>query len=305
MILPQTWKAGTLQDVICSVRGGFSVQCEDRGVEESEIGVLKTGAVLEGRFNPKQNKYVPPEEHARLRTPVSANTIIICRKNSAESIGASALVDRDYNDLFLSDLLWELKPSKNTDCQWLANVLQSDSVRSIVRLWSTGTQSTMKNISQDRLLAIPVGIPTKNEQQKIVAILRTWDEAIEIHDDLVAGAEKQHSALVRSLVFGASRLARYSHTKQKKKCRWFSVPADWKCKRIGSLAQEVSERNSGGADAEILSCSKYDGFVRSLDYFKKQVYSSDLSRYKRICRGDFWLPKQSRRGRINRVTDSY
>jgi len=173
------WKAGTLQDVICSVRGGFSVRCEDRAAATGELGVLKTGAVLVGKFDPKKNKYVSPEEHARLRTPVSANTIIICRKNSAESIGASALVDRDYRHLFLSDLLWELKPSKDADCHWLANVLKSDFVLSILRLWSTGTQSTMKNISQDRLLAIPISIPKKNEQQKIVAILRTWDEAIE------------------------------------------------------------------------------------------------------------------------------
>ena len=168
-----TWKPGTLSDVISSVRGGFSVQCEDRPAEDTEIGVLKTGAVIQGKFDPQQNKYVPQEEHGRLRTSVSKNTIIICRKNSEESIGASALVGRDYSNLYLSDLLWELTPSAKTNSQWLAQLLQSDSVRTKVRLWSTGTQSTMKNISQDRLLAIPVSIPTQDEQHKISDLLLT------------------------------------------------------------------------------------------------------------------------------------
>jgi hypothetical protein len=44
-----TWKPGTLSDVISSVRGGFSVQCEDRPAEDTEIGVLKTGAVIQGK----------------------------------------------------------------------------------------------------------------------------------------------------------------------------------------------------------------------------------------------------------------
>jgi type I restriction enzyme S subunit len=56
------------------------------------------------------------------------------------------------------------------------------------------------------------------------------------------------------------------------------------------LAKEISERNANGDQHEVLSCSKYDGFVPSLDYFKKQVFSADLSTYKKIWRGDFGFP---------------
>jgi type I restriction enzyme, S subunit len=271
MNVPQPWKSGTLQDVICSVRGGFSVQCEDRAIGTSEIGVLKTGAVLEGRFNPKQNKYVPPEEHARLRTPVSANTIIICRKNSAESIGASALVDRDYQGLFLSDLLWELKPATNADSQWLASVLQSDSVRSILRLWSTGTQSTMKNISQDRLLAIPINIPSKNEQKNIVAILRTWDEAIENVGCLIEkktaayAAESQH-------FFAPCHPA-------------FTRPGnDLKPSTLGKLFNERAE--SGLESDALLSITMAGGVISQDEVGRRDSSCEDKSKYKLILPGD-------------------
>ena len=57
---------------------------------------------------------------------------------------------------------------------------------------------------------------------------------------------------------------------------------------IGSFAKQlkrVNESNSSGAD--VYSVTKYDGFVRSLDYFKKQVFSRDLSSYKIVKKGEF------------------
>ena len=57
---------------------------------------------------------------------------------------------------------------------------------------------------------------------------------------------------------------------------------------IGSFAKQlkrVNESNSSGAD--VYSVTKYDGFVRSLDYFKKQVFSRDLSSYKIVRKGEF------------------
>jgi type I restriction enzyme, S subunit len=69
-----------------------------------------------------------------------------------------------------------------------------------------------------------------------------------------------------------------------------SVPIEWSIVPIRSIADEVSELNRNGSIAEVLSCTKYEGFVRSLEYFKKQIFSSDLSGYKKIRRGEFGFP---------------
>jgi type I restriction enzyme S subunit len=53
----------------------------------------------------------------------------------------------------------------------------------------------MKNISQDRLLAIPVWIPPQEEQLKIAAVLRTWDEANENLSRQRGLREKQYLGL--------------------------------------------------------------------------------------------------------------
>lgn len=136
----------------------------------------------------------------------------------------------------------------------------------------------------------PVRFPPLPEQRKIAEILRTWDEAIEKLEALRAAKERRHRALTHSLVFGTRQLDRFRTTDEVAAHRWFTVPATWSVKPIGNLAREISERNGDAEQHEVLSCSKYDGFVRSLEYFKKQVFSADLSGYKKIWRGDFGFP---------------
>jgi type I restriction enzyme S subunit len=108
-------------------------------------------------------------------------------------------------------------------------------------------------------------------------------------DDVGSLGDSQR-ALTRALVFGSRQLVAFRTTDEVTPHRWFSLPSNWQCSPIADLASEISERNADESQIEVLSCSKYDGFVRSMEYFKKQVFSSDLSGYKKIWRGDFGFP---------------
>lgn len=145
-------------------------------------------------------------------------------------------------------------------------------------------------LDTDLLKSTPLPVPPLPEQRKIAAILRNWDEAIEKLEALRAAKVLRHRALTHSLVFGTRQLDRFHTTDEVTPHRWFTLPASWGSLPIGKLAREIAERNAEGEQHEVLSCSKYDGFVRSLEYFKKQVFSADLSGYKKIWRGDFGFP---------------
>jgi type I restriction enzyme, S subunit len=175
------------------------------------------------------------------------------------------------------------------DSDYLFYTLRQDKLFTLIDSLSRRS-SGQTGIDMDALKSFPLSLPPINAQRAIVSILRTWDEAIDSHDSLADRLEKLNSALTHKLVFGSSRLAPYASSRTKKKHRWFILPSDWRCEPIGRLAREVSERNREDEGAVMLSCSKYDGFVRSLEYFKKQVFSSDLTGYKRIHRGDFGFP---------------
>ena len=54
---------------------------------------------------------------------------------------------------------------------------------------------------------------------------------------------------------------------------------------LGDLVSEFSVRNRGAALANVHSVTNSEGFVPSTDYFKKEVFSKDLSTYKIVRRG--------------------
>jgi len=91
----------------------------------------------------------------------------------------------------------------------------------------------------------------------------------------------------RWLLFGHKRLGNQKN--ELADGLFFKYPSDWALVKIGKVAKEVSARN-GESEETVLSCSKYDGFVNSLDYFGKQVFSSDTSNYKVVKKGQFGYP---------------
>ena len=129
------------------------------------------------------------------------------------------------------------------------------------------------SISKSGFSNTSVCIPSILEQQKIVEILRTWDEAIEKQTKLIKALEKRKQALMQRLLSGRTRLPGFT--------------GEWKHIRIENIANEYSIRNHEQSNLTVLSCTKYNGLVSSLDYFGKQIYSNDLSSYKLVPKNHF------------------
>ena len=123
--------------------------------------------------------------------------------------------------------------------------------------------------------------PPKNVQSQIADAAEAWDRAIETVEALIANARAQKQALMQQLLPQGT-------TPPKKRLPGFS--GEWRKLHIGDVAKEVSERAGEKAGYPVLSCSKYDGMVESLSYFKKKVYSDDTSNYKVMRRGTFGFP---------------
>ncbi|HDP93879.1 MAG TPA: restriction endonuclease subunit S, partial [Candidatus Aminicenantes bacterium] len=130
-------------------------------------------------------------------------------------------------------------------------------------------------------------LPPLPEQKAIAALLSTWDEATEKTEKLIQAKERWLRRTMQSLLFGHSRIG--GSKRNSIEGHFFNYPADWMYKEIGSVAHEVSFRN-GNKHEIVLSCSKHSGFVNSLDYFGKKVFSHDTSNYKVIKRDQFGYP---------------
>lgn len=133
--------------------------------------------------------------------------------------------------------------------------------------------SAQPGLSVEKLVRYKLIVPPRNEQVIIANVLQLWDIAIEKQSELIEKLKLRKRALMQQLLTGKKRLPGFS--------------GEWKHVPIKSFANELSNRNIGGINYIVLSCTKYDGLVPSLKYFGKQIYSNDLSSYKIIPQGHF------------------
>lgn len=179
-----------------------------------------------------------------------------------------------------------LRPKKNITGEYLHILTRTHHFRGTGKLNMTGTAG-QKRVPTIFLKNYDFHLPPLPEQKAIADLLSTWDEAIEKTERLIQAKEKQLRQMSRWLLFGHKRLGNQKN--ELADGHFFEYPSDWALVKIGKVAKEVSARN-GESEETVLSCSKYDGFVNSLDYFGKQVFSSDTSNYKVVKKGQFGYP---------------
>ncbi len=129
------------------------------------------------------------------------------------------------------------------------------------------------HIYPSQLKLLKLALPPRPEQQKIVSILSDWDKAIKNTQTLIKKLELRKKGLMQQLLTGKTRLAGFSEK--------------WKKVSISEIAKQFTDKNKKDDEIEVLSCTKYDGLVRSLDYFGRKVFGDDLSKYKIVPKGYF------------------
>lgn len=289
MHVPEGWNTGHVKDLLAGLNSGVSVNSEDIQANKAEIGVLKVSSVSYGVFLPKENKRVIQSEVNLVRESPRKGCIVISRSNTESLVGASVFINKDYPNLYLPDKLWQTVPrsGKITDQKWLFYFLSSEPIRYRLSKLATGTSGSMKNITKDELLTLPIKIPPYLEQQKIAQILTTWDKAIEKLEALIAAKQKRKKALMQQLLTGNKRFAEFVKSEGIQKTKFGTMPSDWQYMHISDVAKQFSVKNNAGHNLPVLSCTKHYGLVDSLAYFGKQIFSEDTSTYKVVLRNSF------------------
>lgn len=150
-----------------------------------------------------------------------------------------------------------------------------------------GCGSTFLEVSKTDFGKFLIPSPNVKERQKIAEILSTWDKAIELKEKLIEEKKKLRIAIVTDLLFGLKRFDEFIKSHNYNQTRYINIPEDWDFIEIGEIATEVSEKNGNHDDLPVLSCTKYEGLVDSLSYFKRQVFSEDTSTYKQVKKNHF------------------
>lgn len=200
--IPSHWEVKKLKYTIAALESGVSVNATDLPAGNEELGVLKTSCVYTGEFRASENKTVVPEELGRVKCPVREQAIIISRMNTPDLVGASGLVTRPHDNLFLPDRLWQtvFRSEADVAARYVAYFLGTEGFRKQVSLAAEGASSSMQNVAKPDFLAIATTIPPLEEQTQIAKFLdyetAKIDALIEKQRQLIALLKEKREGLL-------------------------------------------------------------------------------------------------------------
>jgi type I restriction enzyme S subunit len=193
----------------------------------------------------------------------TGETVIIGRVG--EYCGITRYVDEPCwitdNALYAKEIAEGVKPI------YLAYKLQQ---LNLSRYRSKGGQPL---ISQTMINPISLPLPPLSEQKRIAEVLSTWDQAIQLTEQLIRQKEQRKKWLMQNLLTGKMRLKGFSGESQ------FRV--------LGKFITEVSDRNKNGEIKNVLSVTNSKGFINQAEQFEREVASADVSNYKIVRKGQF------------------
>ena len=176
-------------------------------------------------------------------------------------------VDACIHDGWLA--LKNLDPSL-IERDYLFYLLLSPKLQNDFRNYSAG--SGVLNLKKETVEKVLVILPEIHEQNRIVAVLETWDQAIEKLKKKIEIKKNIKKGLMQELLTG------------KKRSRGFSDK--WNKVKLGDYISKIEEYTKNHDEVAILTSSRA-GLVLQSEYFKKQVTSANNSGYKIIHKGEF------------------
>jgi restriction endonuclease S subunit len=204
------WERGILGSVIGALDAGVSVNSveDDDGDGFDGMFILRTSAVAGGRFIPRECKRIARKDLSRACLNPLKGTIIISRMNTPELVGECGYVDRDYPTLFVPDRLWmtRFKQDLHVSGLWLSYLLSTATLKRQIAAAATGTSGSMKNLSKQTFLQIPIALPSGREQSAIAAVLSDMDtelSALEARRDKTRALKQ---GMMQELLTGKTRL---------------------------------------------------------------------------------------------------
>ena len=166
--LPVGWEWVRFGTVVNASEAGWSPTCIGSPRRHGHWGVLKVSAVSWGRFDPTANKELPSELAPKPEYEVKDGDFLLSRANTAELVARSVVVGVAEPQLMLSDKIIRLEVSSQMNRAFLNMVNNANYSRAYYAANASGTSSSMKNVSREVVLALPVPLPPLAEQSRIV-----------------------------------------------------------------------------------------------------------------------------------------
>lgn len=151
------------------------------------------------------------------------------------------------------------------------------------------------NISASEYGNLPIPLPSLEEQNAIVALLRSFSSAGQVLSQLLLRKQELRRALMLELLIGERRFPEYVIHSTSRGTEVGVLPCDWEVADLGAVVEGVTRR-VGSEDVPVLTCSGRLGLIDHRRYFSKRVASESRERYYLLQRGEFAYNRSTMKG---------
>ena len=130
---------------------------------------------------------------------------------------------------------------------------------------------------------IDILLPSKATQGKVVSVLKSLDDKIEVNRRINDNLEQQAQALFKSwfVDFEPFKKGKFIDSELG------MIPEGWQVEELGNITNSITEKVGKRTDIKVLSPVNTGELLLSEEYFTKQVYSKNLAKYIMVAPNDF------------------
>ena len=197
--VPDSWGFNRLGLYIGWIQAGKSFKCVESEPAMDQVGVAKVSAVTWGEYDEAESKTCLNERNVNEKLFIREGDFLLSRANTIELVGASVIAKRVTKKIMLSDKTLRIHFAVK-DRRFFLHYLRSPYGRAEIQARSTGNQTSMRNIGQDRINSIVLPICSPAEQAEIVRILDARLGAAEALDTEIEANLTRADALRQSIL---------------------------------------------------------------------------------------------------------
>jgi type I restriction enzyme S subunit len=172
-------------------------------------------------------------------------------------VGRAAIWDAPIEECYYQKALHRLRPLRGFDSRLMVALLRQWSDRGLLANYVT--QTSIAHLPREKLLEVPMPVPTPAEQRAIAGALSDVDALIGALDQLIAKKRDLKQAAMQQLLTGQKRLPGFH--------------GQWEVKRLGSLGEIQRGASPRPIDSPIwFDDNSSVGWVRISDVTKSGMY---------------------------------
>lgn len=280
---------------LCTSKGSYGIGAPAVAYDANKYTYLRiTDINDDGTLN--RNGLMSVEDERAGDYLLKENDIVFAR--TGNSTGRTYFYDgRDGELVYAGFLIKFSLDNKKVNPRILKYYTHSQPYYDWVRSFDTG--GTRGNINAKVFGAMPITLPPRYQQDRIVEILKSFDDKIELNRRINANLEAQAQALFRSwfVDFEPFRDGPFVDSELGK------IPQGWKVAELGDVTKQQTEKVGPQKTVKVLSPITTGELVLSEEYFTKQVFSESITKYIIVKPNQFaYNPARINIGSIGRNT---